>query len=60
MCGYAAEETPCRHLNLLIPDNGRGADKQKNFLKGITAATNFTHHQVPPCTFAFYVLSADS
>jgi len=24
----------------------RGSNIQKNFLKGITAATNFTHHQV--------------
>lgn len=32
-----------------ISDDCRGADKQKNFLKGITAATNFTHHQVHHC-----------
>lgn len=42
------------HLSeLLCPINlcsegcwcGRGSAQQKNFLKGITAATNFTHHQ---------------
>lgn len=26
----------------------RGSGQTKNFIKGFTAATNFTHHQVPP------------
>lgn len=30
----------------------RGSTQQKNFLKGITTSTNFTHHQVCAATFA--------